>query len=99
MRKTALAAALAAAVLGGTAVAAPTIGSCPVLPANNYWNTPVDTLPVHESSGLWVNSIGAATKLHPDWGLGPPTDNYGIPYATVTGAQPLVQILPDPSFD
>ena len=81
-------------VLLGLAVAAhaaPTLGGCPVFPANNYWNTPVDTLPVHPSSATWVNSIGASTKLHPDWG-NVLADNYGIPYATVTGSQPKVPI-------
>ena len=27
-----------------------TVGGCPVLPANNIWNTPVDTLPVLSNS-------------------------------------------------
>jgi len=34
------------------------LNGCPVFPANNYWNTPVDTLPVHAASAAWVNSIG-----------------------------------------
>jgi len=72
--------------------AAPTIGGCPVFPANNYWNTPVDTLPVHASSATWVNSIGASTNLHPDWG-NVLADNYGIPYATVTASQAKVPIV------
>jgi hypothetical protein len=77
----------------------PTIGGCQVFPTDNYWNTPVDTLPVHWLSNTWVASIGNATKLHPDWGLGPPVDDYGIPFITVTGSQPLVPIGPDPNFD
>ncbi len=89
-------AALAALLsLIGGARAAPTLGGCPVLPANNYWNTPVDSLPVHASSATWVNSIGATTPLHPDWG-NVLADNYGIPFVTVTGTQPVVPITFDP---
>ena len=75
----------------GDAHAAPTIGGCPVFPANNYWNTPVDSLPLHPSSATWVSSIGTSTRLHPDWG-NVLADNYGIPFATVTGTQPNVPI-------
>src|SRR5471032_994415 len=80
----------------GDVHAAPTIGGCAVFPANNYWNTPVDTLPLHPSSATWVNSIGAATKLHPDWG-NVLADNFGIPFVTVTGTQPNVPITFDPN--
>ena len=77
--------------LVASAQAAPTLGGCPVFPANNYWNTPVDGLPVHSSSATWVNSIGSATRLHPDWG-NVLSDNYGIPFVTVSGSQPRVPI-------
>jgi hypothetical protein len=80
------------AALAGSALAAPTLGGCPVFPANNYWNTPVDTLPVHASSSTWIASIGASARLHPDWGS-VLADNYGIPYATVGASQPKVPIV------
>jgi hypothetical protein len=92
MRKTVL---IALVTLVSSAQAAPTIGGCPMFPSNNYWNTPVDTLPLHASSAAWVNSIGTATKLHPDWG-NVLADNYGIPFTTVTGSQPKVPITFDP---
>jgi len=76
---------------GDAAHASPSIGGCPVFPANNYWNTPVDSLPLHPSSTAWVNSIGASTRLHPDWG-NVLADNYGIPYTIVGGSQPKVPI-------
>ena len=76
--------------LVGDALAAATIGGCPVFPANNYWNTPVDSLPLHPSSATWVGSIGSG-NLHPDWG-NVLSDNYGIPYATVSGSQAKVPI-------
>jgi hypothetical protein len=89
--KRACIAAVILSALGDTALAAPAIGGCPVFPANNYWNTPVDSLPLHASSATWVNSIGASTRLHPDWG-NVLADNYGIPFATVAGSQPRVPI-------
>jgi len=72
------------------------VGGCAVLPADNYWNTPIDTLPVHPSSAAWVASVGGTARLHADWG-NVLADNYGIPFATVPGTQPLVPILPDPA--
>ena len=68
----------------------PTIGSmgCTVLPANNIWNTPVDTLPVSPSSATYIATIGAATGLHPDFGSG--TWNgapIGIPFVLVPGTE------------
>jgi hypothetical protein len=92
MRKAVL---LAFLILASSAHAAPTIGGCPVFPANNYWNTPVDTLPLHSSSATWVSSIGASTRLHPDWG-NVLSDYYGIPFVTVAGTQPPVPITFDP---
>ena len=78
--------------------AVPTVGGCQVFPSNNYWNTPVDTLPVHASSSAWVGTIGNTARLHADWG-NVLSNNYGIPFTTVTGSQPLVPIVPDPVFD
>src|SRR5258706_9469814 len=80
--------------------APPTVGGCQVFPSNNYWNAPIDTLPVHASSSNWVATIGNTAKLHADWG-NVLSDNYGIPFITVTGAQPLVPILAysDPSIN
>ncbi len=62
---------------------APSIGACPVLPADNIWNTPVDQLPVSSSSSSWVSTIGSTSPLHPDFG----PDPYGIPFITVPGTQ------------
>ena len=76
--------------------APPTVGGCQVFPANNYWNTPIDQLPVHASSAAWVNTIGVTKKLHADWG-NVLADNYGIPFITVTAAQPKVPVAFDVS--
>jgi hypothetical protein len=83
--------------------APPVIGGCQILPANNYWNTPVDTLPVHPSSDAWIASIGttqgANRRLHPDWGNNPNAGGineiveYGIPFITVGAPLPSTPIV------
>jgi hypothetical protein len=63
---------------------------CPVLPANNVWNTAIDQLPVHPSSTTWVNTIGATKTVHADFGSGLYAGGpIGIPYIVVPGSQPL----------
>jgi hypothetical protein len=85
-----VAAALALSVPVACLAAPPSVGGCQILPTNNFWNTRVDNLPVLPISSTWVNSIGAATNLHPDWGQ---TElQYGIPYTTVPGSQAPVPI-------
>ena len=65
---------------------------CPVFPADNIWNTPVDDLSVHSRSGQYVSRIGATANVHADFGSGvwPPgsTSPIGIPYVTVGAGQP-----------
>jgi hypothetical protein len=79
---------LAGIVLANSAWAqAPTIGSCPVFPTNNIWNMPVDQLPVSGNSSTYVNTIGQATTLHPDFGTVYDGAPNGIPYVTVPGTQ------------
>ncbi len=76
--------------------AAPTIGGCQVLPADNIWNTRVDNLPVDGMSNMYVNSIGASAHVHADFGSGvwPPgsTSPIGIPFVVVPGSQPMVNV-------
>src|SRR3978361_71646 len=48
----------------------PTVGGCPVFPADNIWNTPINQLPVDPRSRQYVASIGADKILHPDFGSG-----------------------------
>jgi hypothetical protein len=74
-----------------TCVAAtgPTLGGCPVFPANNIFNTAIDGLPVLANSAAMIQTIGPTTKIHLD--LGTTTnqqanDFYGIPYNLVHGA-------------
>jgi hypothetical protein len=80
--------ALAGALAGLAAAQPPTIGNCPVFPADNIWNTRIDQLPVSPNSSTWVNTIGTTTHLHPDFGSGLYNNEpIGIPYVTVPGTQ------------
>jgi hypothetical protein len=86
-----------AIVLTGPARAqeAPTIAGCPIFPADNIWNTPIDQLPVDSSSSAYIASIGATTGLHPDFGTIWEGTPIGIPYNIVPGNQPQVNITFD----
>jgi hypothetical protein len=68
------------------------ISGCPMFPADNVWNTPVDSLPVDPNSDAYINSIGATRYLHPDFGADWNGGPFGIPYTTVPGTQPRVPI-------
>ena len=66
----------------------PTAGTCTLLPADNIWNTPVDTLPVSPNSAAYVNTIGAGSPTHADFGSGLWAGGpIGIPWITVPGTQ------------
>lgn len=70
----------------------PVIDGCPVFPADNVWNVSVDGLPVDPNSDAYIATIGADVGLHPDFGTvwqGAPN---GIPFVTVPGTQPLVDV-------
>lgn len=89
---------MAAAVLCSPAFAqtAPSISGCPVFPADNIWNTPIDNLPLDLNSSAYIASIGASTGVHPDFGSGLWDGGpIGIPFNIVSGDQPRVQITFD----
>jgi hypothetical protein len=70
----------------------PTVGACPALPADNIWNTRVDTLPASPFSASYIGSIGNGTGMHPDFGTvwnGAPN---GIPFVFVPAAQQRVAV-------
>ena len=59
--------------LGGSTASAlrlPGAPRCTVFPKSNPWNQRVDSLPVAANSAQIVNSIGAGTGLHADFGSG-----------------------------
>ena len=63
------------------------IANCPMFPANNYWNTPVDSLPTHSQSDAWIESIGSAEEFHMDFGSGEWDGGpIGIPFNIVAGS-------------
>lgn len=74
----------------------PVISGCPVFPANNVWNTPINNLPVDPNSAAYITGIGANTGLHPDFGSGT-WDGFpiGIPYTTVPSNQAKVPVTFD----
>ncbi len=66
----------------------PVLGACPVLPANNVWNTPIDTLPVHANSATYISTIGPTSPVHADFGSGTWNGGpIGISFITVPGTQ------------
>lgn len=64
-------------------VTAPLIDNCPTFPANNIWNTAVDSLPLSPNSANYVNSISATGGIRYDTTM---------PFNLVPGTQPLVPI-------
>ena len=50
--------------------AGPSIGGCPVFPADHVWNTPIDNLPLDANSAAYLSTIGAAKGLKADFGSG-----------------------------
>ncbi|TMJ95011.1 MAG: hypothetical protein E6G67_08130 [Actinobacteria bacterium] len=53
-----------------TAAPLPQAPNCPIFPATNVWNKPVNRLPVASNSATIVRSIGATLGLHADFGSG-----------------------------
>ena len=76
--------------------APPTISGCPIFPADNVWNTPIDMMAADPNSSVYIATIGANTGLHPDFGSGLWDGGpIGIPYNVVPGTQPRVAIAFD----
>ena len=74
----------------------PRVSGCAVFPANNVWNTPVDSLPVDQHSARYVATIGATQPVHPDFGAGLWDGGpMGIPFVAVPGTQPKVTVTFD----
>ena len=77
-------------------VGAPVASGCQVLPADDIWNVPVDTLPLDPSSDSYISTIGAGEYVHADFGSGewPPGSGspIGIPFTDVPGDQAKVAV-------
>jgi hypothetical protein len=62
-------------------------------PADNAWNTDISKAEVDPNSAAIINSIGAGTSLHPDFGAGLYNGApIGIPYVVVSGSQTKVPV-------
>lgn len=73
-----------------------TIAGCSIFPANNIWNTPIDTLPVDPSSTAYINTIGAGTHFHADFGSGLWEGGpIGIPVTIISSSQAKVPVAFD----
>lgn len=71
----------------------PTLAECQVFPPDHIWNRAVTDLDVHPSSDDWVDTIGRSKTVHADFGSGLWEGSpIGIPYATVDGTQPKVEV-------
>lgn len=66
-----------------------------IFPANDPWNTAIDTEPVDPNSDNLIASIGLTTGLHPDFGANWNGGPFGIPYVLVSGSQAKVPVTFD----
>jgi len=70
----------------------PTLGGCPMFPADNEWNRDISADPVDPNSNNYINYILNSSNndfLHADFGE---NQDYGIPYVVVPQNQPLAPI-------
>jgi len=90
---------VAGLALGGSTAKAlrlPSAPHCSVFPKSSPWNQRIDSLPVAGNSAQIVNSIGAGTGLHADFGSGLwDGAPIGIPITVVGRKQPRTRV----SFD
>jgi hypothetical protein len=71
-------------------------GGCSYFPADNIWNTRVDSLPVDARSANYIANIGSSDGLKADFGAGLWDGGpIGIPYNVVAGSQPRVEVTFD----
>jgi hypothetical protein len=96
MRRLAVTAAFAVALLGGStahALRLPAAPRCPVFPANNPWNQRVDKLPVAANSAQLIASIGVNAPVHADFGSGTWDGGpIGIPFDVVSSRTPRSRV-------
>ena len=68
------------------------VGALQIFPADNSWNEDVSAYPVHPNSANFINSIGANTGLHPDFGTVWEGAPIGIPFVVIDGDVPTVPV-------
>ncbi|HEY0370507.1 MAG TPA: hypothetical protein VGD79_00790 [Thermoanaerobaculia bacterium] len=70
-------------------------GPFPLFPLDNWWNADISAAPVDANSASFLNFVGLTRGMHPDFGGdsgSPSAPIYGMPYAVVSGTQPLVPV-------
>lgn len=70
----------------------PSTGNLQVFPSDNPWNWDISSYTVHPNSAAYINTVGSSRGLHADFGTvwdGAPN---GIPYVTVSGTTPFVNV-------
>ena len=88
-----LACLLALGAPSAEALRVPGAPRCTVFPKTNPWNRRVDRLPVASNSSTIINSIGASTGLHADFGSGLWEGSpIGIPFDVVTRTTPRSKV-------
>jgi hypothetical protein len=63
----------------------------PLFPADNWWNLDISSAPVDPNSASYINFIGPARRMHPDFGgtTAPGSvEIYGFPYIVVGSDMP-----------
>ena len=81
------------AVPGGSRSSSPTVGPCPLFPADNAWHADVSGLAVHPRSDDWRTTIGPARGLKADFGAGLWDGGpIGIPFTRVGAGQAPVAV-------
>jgi hypothetical protein len=74
---------------GSNSGSGPHIAGCPIFPADNVWNTPIDTLKKDKHSEDYIQRMGPASVLHPNFGSEPTN---GIPITIIKPNRPRVPI-------
>ncbi len=77
----------AGAAAAGGAAKSPMLFGCPVFPADNVWNTPVDGVPKNANSDAYIQTMGPDKTVHPDFGA-----NGGIPFEAVPPGTKRVKV-------
>jgi hypothetical protein len=93
-RLTLLVVALALSGSSAQALRLPGAPKCTIFPKTNPWNLRVDALPVAANSAAIIQSIGADTGLHADFGSGLYDGGaIGIPFDVVTKTTPRTRAI------
>jgi hypothetical protein len=74
---------------GSNPVSGPRIAGCPVFPVDNVWNTPIDTLKKDKHSDDYIQRMGPALVLHPNFGS---DATNGIPITIIKPGRPRIPI-------